>query len=71
MRKVVDENVDEFRGDLSAIYAMGTYLVRRNMLIQNELAAPLRRNGIIKLYELYAEDETQMNRNERIKCCMD
>ena len=37
------------------------------MLLQNGLAAPLRRDGIIKLYELCAEDETQMNRNEQIR----
>ena len=37
------------------------------MLLQNALAAPLRRDGIIDLYELCGEDETQMNRNERIR----
>ena len=63
--------MDEFRGDTSAIYVMGTvnirsYLLRKNMLLENGVAAPLRRDGIIQLYELCAEDETQMNRNERI-----
>ena len=52
MRKVIDDNVDELRGDINVIYAMGTvninsYLLRKNMLRHNGLAAPLRRNGII------------------------
>ena len=37
------------------------------MLLQNALAAPMRREGIIDLYELCAEHETQMNRNDRIR----
>ena len=37
------------------------------MLLQNGVAAPLRKDGIINLYELCAEDETQMNRNEQIR----
>ena len=44
------------------------------MLLQNALAAPLRRDGIIDLYELCGEDETQMNRNyiiriDNLKAC--
>ena len=37
------------------------------MLLQNGLAAPLRRDGIVNFYELCAKDETQMNRNEQIR----
>ena len=71
MRKMMEDNMDEFRGDTSATYVMGTinirsYLLRKNMLLQNGLAAPLRRDGIVNLYELCAEGETQMNRRIRI-----
>ena len=44
--------MDEFRGDINAVYLMGTtnignYLIRKRMPLQNALAAPLRRDGII------------------------
>ena len=71
-RNMVENHVDEFRGDIDAIYLMGTtninhYLIRKRMLLQNALAAPIRREGIIDLYELCAEHETQMNRNDRVR----
>jgi hypothetical protein len=72
VRNMVNTHIDEFRGDINAVYLMGTtnishYLIRKRMLLQNALAAPLRREGIIDLYELCGEDETQMNRNVRIR----
>ena len=45
------------------------YLIRKGMLLQNAMAAPLRRDGIIDLHELCAEHETQMNRNWLIGYC--
>ena len=68
VRNMVETNMDEFRGDINAVYLMGTtnishFLIRKRMLLQNALAAPLRRDGIIDLYELCGEDETQMNRD--------
>ena len=37
------------------------------MLLQNGMAAPVRREGVINLYELCGEYETQMNRNQQIR----
>ena len=36
------------------------------MLLLNGMAAPLRREGVIRLYELCREEETQMDRNQQI-----
>ena len=49
---MVENHVEEFRGDTEAVYLMGTtninhYLIRKGMLLHNALAAPMRREGIM------------------------
>ena len=71
MRNTIEESLDEFRGDLNAIYLMGTtniksYLLRKKMLLLNSIAFPLRREGVMSLHELCREEETQMDRNQQI-----
>ena len=52
---MVENHVDEFRGDIDAIYLMGTtninhYLIRKRMLLQNALAAPINNNQLITYF---------------------
>ena len=54
--------MDEFSGDLNAIYLLGTtsiksYLFRMKMLLLNGMAFPLRREGVMNLHELCREEE--------------
>ena len=70
-RLTINSKIDEYIGDINAIASLGSvninsYLIRKEKLMINGMHNPLRRKGVVNLYELGRESEIESDPNKHI-----